>query len=148
MLKCTLGGSEWIGSFQSQTLNESCQYWTGPRRDSRHSLKNAAQDIHKALPHLPHANLNFLYPLDWAEDFHERNDLPDLVRPALWDPFSTSLRILSYQLRTMRLRVVADKTLFWSIDNNYDCTWPNTESMNIMFNNFHPSGSWYFNSHF
>lgn len=46
-LKCRLGGNEWIGNFSSQTLNESCQYWAGLRRDSRHGLEDAVRDIHK-----------------------------------------------------------------------------------------------------
>ncbi|KAL5371573.1 hypothetical protein DPSP01_014175 [Paraphaeosphaeria sporulosa] len=142
-LKCRLGGSEWMGNFKSQTLNESCQDWAGPRRDSRHGFENAVRGIHKALPRLRRVDLDFLFPLEWMEAFPERSTLPNLVHPAPYDPFSSSLRILSHHLRTMHLRVIADDTLFWPTENDNTSTWPNMESMNIMFCNSHPSGLWY-----
>ncbi|KAJ4300877.1 hypothetical protein N0V90_002965 [Kalmusia sp. IMI 367209] len=142
-LECRLSGREWLGSFTSQAMNQSCQDWAGPRRDSRHSLEKAMQGIKKSLPYLRHVRLDFLYPLCWAEDFNQCFPLPDLIKPALSDPFSSSLRVLSHQLRTMDLRVVADETLFWPTESSRD-VWPNMESIHIMFNNSHPSGSWYF----
>jgi hypothetical protein len=145
-LMCRLGGSEWIGNFQSQTLNESCQDWAGPRRDSRHGFEDAVRGIHKALPRLRRVDLDFLCPLEWIENFHERSTLPNLVHPAPYDPFSSSLRILSHHLRIMHLRVLADNTLFWPAEDDNSSTWPNMESMNIMFSNAHPSGLWYISS--
>jgi hypothetical protein len=66
-----------------------------------------------------------------------------MVNPAPYDIFSSSLRILSYQLRTMRLRVIADKTLFWPEDNSVPY-WPNLESISVMFHMASPFGKWYF----
>lgn len=144
-LNCHLGGIEWRGSFLSQAMNESCQDWAGPRRNSRHDFAKAMDGIKKALPLLRHVQLDFLYPYHWPETFDHRLPLPDLVKPALSDPFSSSLRALSHQLRTMDIRVVADETLFWPVVGSCEeCIWPNMQSINIMFCNAHPSGSWYF----
>ncbi|KAF2437308.1 hypothetical protein P171DRAFT_437726 [Karstenula rhodostoma CBS 690.94] len=147
-LVCRLGGREWLGSFHSHAMRESCSDWAGPRRDSRHDFAKALHNINEALPHLRYIQLNFLYPLRWVEEFDHHLALPDLVKPGLFDPFSSALRSLSYQLRTMDLRVVADETLFWPTGGSEDeCVWPNMRKMNIMFNNSHPSGSWYFGGH-
>jgi hypothetical protein len=145
-LQCRLGGDEWLGSFESQAMNESCQDWLGPRRDSRHDFGKAYKGQEGvALPCLRHVQLDFLYPLHWVEDFDQRVALPNLVKPALSDLFSTSLRILSYHLRTMSLRVVADETLFWPLDSSCETPfWPNMEIISIMFHMSTPSGSWYF----
>lgn len=147
-LKCSLGGTEWFGNFLNEALKSSCQDWAGPRRDSRHGFGDAIRGIHEALPRLRSIDLDFLCPLKYMEFFDERSSwpsiLPDLVHPAPYDPFSSSLRILSQHLRTMHLRVIADDTLFWPTENDNTITWPNMESMNIMFSNSHPSGLYYF----
>jgi hypothetical protein len=77
------------------------------------------------------------------ENFDQQKALPNLTKPAMYDPFSSSLRILSYQLRTMNLHVVADESLFWPVDGSIP-SWPNLESINVMFHMSTPSGSWYF----
>lgn len=45
----------------------------------------------------------------------------------------------------MKLRVVADTTLFWPTDSGLATPpWPNLESIHVMFHMATPSGSWYF----
>ncbi|KAF2449584.1 hypothetical protein P171DRAFT_404960 [Karstenula rhodostoma CBS 690.94] len=140
-LQCVVGGNEWVGSFSSQSMNESCHDCPGPRRDSRHDFENAVL----LPPRLREVKLGFLRQFSWAEDWDERLVIPNLVQLALFDPFSTSLRLLSYQLRRMNLHVIADHTLFWPGDRSEAMPlWPNMESMNITFHISHPSGSWYF----
>lgn len=58
-----------------------------------------------ALTVLQHVHLDFLYPYIRVEYIDQRSALPNLLSPAPYDPFSSSLRLLSYQLRTMSLRV-------------------------------------------
>ncbi|KAF2706353.1 hypothetical protein K504DRAFT_459648 [Pleomassaria siparia CBS 279.74] len=140
-LQCRMGGDEWFSGFSSPAMSNSCQDWAGPRRDSR-------QDFCKALhtmPSLRHVQLDFLWPIDTVDNIDQRLALPDLVAPAIYDTFSTSLRLLSQNLRTMSLRVCADETLFWPNDDNSNAPfWPNMESLNIMFHMSKPSGAWYF----
>ena len=145
-LQCRVGGDEWLGCFESPSIIENSEDWPGPRRDSRHDFGKACEGFEGvALQCLRHVQLDFLYPLYWVENLDQRLALPNLVKPALFDPFSSSLRILSYQLRTMSLRVVADETLFWPLDSSTKTPfWPNMESMNVMFHMSAPSGSWYF----
>ncbi|KAF1962874.1 hypothetical protein CC80DRAFT_521817 [Byssothecium circinans] len=134
-LQCKLGADEWLGSFSSEALRYITHDWEGPRRDSRHGFGKAYKLI--TLPTtLRHVHLDFLYPLRCVEQI-------DQPWPALLDPLSTSLHLLSYQLRTMSLHVVADETLFWPSDGETPA-WPNLESLNVMFHMSTPSGSWYF----
>jgi hypothetical protein len=65
---------------------------------------------------LRHARLDFLYPRSHIQYIDQRMPMPELMDPSLCDPFSTSIRIFSQQLRTMYLSVVADATLFWPGD--------------------------------
>jgi hypothetical protein len=125
-------------------LRSATRNWEGPRRDSRHDFGKALESLTAALPCLRHAQLDFLYPLNHVERIDQRLALPNLTKPAIYDPFSTSLRLLSYQLRTMNLRVVADKTLFLPADGSTPY-WPNLKSINVMFHMSTSSGSWYFN---
>jgi hypothetical protein len=143
-LKCNIGGDEWIPNISEEEegqVRHTTQDWPGLRRDTRHDFSKALGDI--ALPTLRHAQLDFIYPLTRAEWIDQRLAMPDLTKPALYDPFSSSLRLLSYQLRTLRLRVVADETLFWPSDGSVPF-WPNLESLSVMFHMVTPSGSWYF----
>ena len=143
-LRCNIGGDEWQTGFRSEALRSATRDWEGPRRDSRHDFGKALENLTVALPYLRHAQLDFLYPLNHVEGIDQRLALPNLTKPAIYDPFSTSLRILSYQLRTMNLRVVADKTLFLPDDGSIP-SWPNLESINVMFHMSTSSGSWFFN---
>jgi hypothetical protein len=145
-LQCKIGGDEWFSGQGAEAedieaANLIRKDWEGPRRDSRHDFAKAVQDA--ALPCLRHAQLDFIYPIDESDWIDQRRSMPNLTQPATYDPFSTSLRILSYQLRTMKLRVVADKTLFWPA-NSSTPSWPNLESVSVMFHMVTPAGTWYF----
>lgn len=72
---------------------------------------------------------------------HQNKELPDLVGPGTKDPFSSSLRILSNNLRQVQLRVMADDTLFWS-DSDVP-SWSNLEILDVMFHIACPTGRWY-----
>jgi hypothetical protein len=142
-LHCMIGGDEWHGSFDDEGLRNVTRDYAGPRRDSRHDFGKTLDKI--ARPCLRHVELDFLYPLDHVKQIDQRQTLPNLVKPAAFDPFSTSLRLLSYQLRSMKLCVVADETLFWPTEGNGSTpAWPNLEDINVMFHMSTPSGSWYF----
>lgn len=69
--------------------------------------------------------------------------MPNLVIPTLKDPFSTSLRILSYRLQEIKLRAQVDETLFWPEDSSTP-TWLHLQRVFIMFHMVSPSGGWYF----
>ena len=142
VLKCNIGGDEWTRGLNVEEARYSTQDWPGPRRDSRHDFAKATQVIQ--LPtSLSHVNLDFIYPIHKADWIDQRLQMPDLVKPAIYDPFSSSLRLLSYQLRTMKLNVVADETLFWPADGSTP-SWPKLESLSVMFHMASPSGAWYF----
>lgn len=142
-LHCMIGGDEWHGSFESESLRHITRDCAGPRRDSRNDFRKAIDEVH--LPSLRHVELDFLYPLDHVRRVDQRRIFPNLVRPAAFDPFSTSLRLLSYQLRSMKICVVADETLFWPTEGlGSTPAWPNLERINVMFHKSTPSGSWYF----
>ncbi|KAJ4358717.1 uncharacterized protein N0V89_003301 [Didymosphaeria variabile] len=142
-LTCKVGGGEWHGSFVNEGLRHITRDWAGPRRDSRHDFRKAL--VEGALSSLRHVDLDFLYPLDLTESIDQRRSLPNLVKPAAFDPFSTSIRLLSYQLRSMKLCVVADETLFWpTVRDGSTPAWPNLKSIDVMFHIAAPSGSWYF----
>ncbi|KAJ4351282.1 uncharacterized protein N0V89_006621 [Didymosphaeria variabile] len=125
--------------------------WAATDEDYRHigdNRKEFASAVYNTkLPSsLRYIQLNFM---NKAEDRmnEQRKQLPDLVYPAPFDLFSLSLRLLSYQLRKMEIRVMADETLFWPHSNDSHTSsnfWPNLESLNAMFSVAMPSGSWYF----
>jgi hypothetical protein len=68
---------------------------------------------------------------------------PDLISSTRKDPFSTSLGILSYNLRKLKIRTQVDDTLFWPHDGS-NTTWPHLEELSVMFHMVSPSGAWYF----
>ncbi|KZM23514.1 integral component of membrane [Ascochyta rabiei] len=74
------------------------------------------------------------------------NARPNVITPALFDPFSTSLHILSHQLHTLRLRAVVDEALSRP-------TFPSTspspirsslQRLSIASHTSTASGTWYF----
>ncbi|KAJ4298084.1 hypothetical protein N0V90_005983 [Kalmusia sp. IMI 367209] len=142
LLQCNIAGDEWHTGFHQR-------YWPimkdseGPRRDSRHDFRKALVGFQEAASCLRHAQLDFLFPNDEVRRIDQREALPNLVKPCDYDPLSTSLRILSYPLRTLTLRGVADETLFWPADGSVP-SWPNLESISVMFHLSTPSGTWYF----
>jgi len=140
-LICRVGGDEWYHSIGNNDLRHIARDWASPRRDSRNEFGKTLQET--TLPCLRKAVLDFLYPLFHVEDIDQRIALPNFVKPSRYDIFNTSPCFLSYQLRKMTLRVVADETLFWPGDDSTP-SWPNLQTINIMFHTSTPSGTWYF----
>lgn len=138
-LHCRVGADELLSNtFPScKALRYITQDWVGPRKDS---YSEFAKSLEKALlRNLRHVRIDCFYP----HHIDHRLPMPELVDPSLGDPFSTSLRILSQQLRTMYLCVVADATLFWPGDGSTP-HWPYLEHLHVEFQIYTPSGSWYF----
>jgi hypothetical protein len=140
-LGCKLGGDEWPTSRTCDVAKHFVRDWEGPRRDSRHDFGKGLRVA--ALPNLRIVNLDFINPLFPAEVIDQRQKMPKLTMPAKHDPFSSSLRLLSYQLRRLIIRVIADETLFWPTNGDVP-TWPSLESLSVMFHMTSPSGTWYF----
>ncbi|CAI6337531.1 unnamed protein product [Periconia digitata] len=152
-LKCKLGMCEWTRAswddrVSDENLGQYTRDWDGPRRDSRNGFASALQekyDLGLLPPSLRSVDLDFLYP--WMEVYYadRRDPLANMVEPLLHDHFSSSLRLLSQQLRRMYVRLVADATLFWPNEKNSSTpSWPNLESLEVVFCPASPSGLWYF----
>lgn len=142
-LHCRVGADElYSRAFSSEAIRYITQDWIGLRKDSCSEFVKSLEKI--SLRNLRHARLDFLYPQSHIQYIDQRLPMPELVNPSLCDPFSTSLRIFSQQLRTMYLRVIADATLFWP-GNGGSPHWPNLEHLHVVFHMSSPSGSWYFN---
>ncbi|CAI6333618.1 unnamed protein product [Periconia digitata] len=116
------------------------QDWAGPHRDTRHDFAKAIDSVE--LPSsLKHVDLDFHRG---AEDYMDQNEVrPNLVLPRHYDSFSSGLRMLSSQLVTLSLRIIADQTLFWPTDENAP-NWPNLKYLHVEFTHYSPSGTWYF----
>lgn len=134
-----------IGADEGIVTNEECrQDFPGCNRDARHDFAKAIFTT-KLPDSLRDIQLNFVNNVH--DGVGEQSlQLPNLMHPATFDPFSSSLRTLSYRLRRMELRIMADETLFWPhpSDAKTSAFWPNMEYLNIMFSPSMPSGSWYF----
>ncbi|CAN9411096.1 unnamed protein product [Alternaria alternata] len=146
---CKTGGFEWHPPFCHQggdeEPNRHFQHdWDGPRRDARHDFASAVTRHEAQLPaSLRRANLDFVHPLYRTLDTVQDRMLPNLVRPALYDPFSSSLRLLTNNVRQLRIRAIIDESLF-HIDDSSQPAWPNLEILEVMFHPSRPDGSWYF----
>ncbi|KAH6848461.1 hypothetical protein BKA58DRAFT_72564 [Alternaria rosae] len=118
--------------------------WNGPRRDARHDSPSAVA-LHNAEipPSLQRASLDFINPLKQTLDADQTKLLPNLVGPALYDPFSASVRILTNNLRQLRLWAVVDESLF-RLEDASQSPWSNLEILKIMLHPLRPDGSWYF----
>lgn len=144
-LECRVGGEEWVPNSESAAVSHFFRDAEGCRRDSRHDFATALANVR--LPNSTRSmSLNFMSPAKHMEEVDQRGDLPNLVAPATQgDPFSSSLRMLSHQLRHLELHGVLDKTIFWPSDNATTTpTWPNLESLSVHFYIASPSGAWYF----
>ncbi|KAJ4301307.1 hypothetical protein N0V90_003398 [Kalmusia sp. IMI 367209] len=115
----------------------------GCRRDARNGFAATVQTV-RLPPSLQVMQLDFINEIHKSVQEQIRQ-MPDLVAPRSFDPFSSSLRILSHYLRRMDLHVVADKTLFWPCDGGTP-SWPNMEFLAVLFHIAAPSGEWYFQS--
>jgi hypothetical protein len=144
MFECHTGYDEWAPSYAQEPANQFIWEYDGPRRDTRHHFGKAIipSNIPKSLHRV---DLNFFChaAMTNADHIHHWMATPNLVSPALKDPFSTSLRILSYHLRHLTLSAQVDETLFWPEDNSTP-TWPHLKWIFIMFHMVSPSGAWYF----
>lgn len=140
-INCSIGGDEWLTCNEDYQQRYITKDWAGPRRDTRQAFGRAL--ITTALPELRSARLNFIAPLSISHDFDQLEEFPNLVAPALTDTFSSSMRILSQQLRRFSLTALVDHTLFWPIDGETP-SWPNLEIVNVTFHIMTPSGEWYF----
>jgi hypothetical protein len=143
-LECHVGAQEWDLTYSEEPAKLFLSEYDGPRRDTRHGFGEAVTptNIPKSLQHV---ELNFFGRLSmnlWDKIDHGK-PMPNLVSPFTKDPFSTSLRILSYHLKVLTLRVQADETLFWPEDTSTPA-WPNLQRVYIMFYMVLPSGAWYF----
>ncbi|KAL5388903.1 hypothetical protein DPSP01_002609 [Paraphaeosphaeria sporulosa] len=139
-LHCSIGGDEWLDCNEDYRQRYITKDWAGPRRDSRHDFARILDVAH--ISGLRVARLNFLAPL--AVAFEQREPFPDLVSPARHDPLSSSLRVLSYQLRRFSVIALIDPTLFWPAEGASQF-WPNLQTLHVMFQIVSPSGDWYFN---
>lgn len=135
-------GMGWTGNAKKELENIYRFDWVGPLRDSRHNFAKSLETT--TLPQtLREVSLNFIGQepeIPFRVD--QRAILPNLISPAQFDIFSSSLRVLSQQLRRMMLWVIADDTLFWP--RNGATSWPNLETLSVQFQLSCPSGQWYF----
>jgi hypothetical protein len=143
-LECHVGSQEWDPPYSEEPAKLFLCEYDGPRRDTRHGFEKAITptNIPKSLQRV---ELNFFCRLsmkEWDCVDHGK-PMPNLVSPFSIDPFSTSLRILSYHLKELTLRIQADETLFWPEDTSIP-TWPNLQRVFIMFYMVSPLGAWYF----
>lgn len=138
-LGCELGTEEWPLTEEDPARQHFKFDFEGCKKDARHDFAKALDTA--AMPKsLRHVQLDFMLGCELRE---QEKQLPDIVAPYPYDIFSSSLRVLASQLRVMQIRVVADETLFWPSDGTVAC-FPILESVDISFNPFSPSGSWYF----
>jgi hypothetical protein len=140
-LGCEIGIDEWTSS-KDEALAHYRHNHVGPLRDTRHDFGQAILNV-KLPSALQCVQLHFISYIP-GEINEQRCSPPNLVEPAPYDFFSSSLSLLSPNLKDMELRVMADKTLFWPHDNDKGSTWPNLERLNVMIHIRSPSGSWYF----
>ncbi|KAJ8115789.1 hypothetical protein OPT61_g2644 [Boeremia exigua] len=140
-LRCKVGADEWTNR-ADEALEHYKHNHRGPSRDTRDEFSRAVCDI-KLPASLQQVQLDFINDISSATSEQCRTP-PNLVEPNTHDTFSSSLSLLSTNLTKLELRVMADKTLFWPHDGATTPTWPNLESLNVMFHIAAPSGSWYF----
>ena len=140
-LECHMGMGEWNTNYRNEPAKLFIEEYDGPRRDTRQDLRKAITpaNIPKSLRLV---ELDFFsgYAMHAADNVYHWMATPDLVSPALKDPFSTSIRMLSYNLRKLTLQVQADDTLFWPKDGSTP-TCPNLQDLFVMFHIISPSGA-------
>lgn len=143
-LECHVGVDEWSPNYVDEPANLFPWEYDRPRRDTRLESGKALLST-QVSEHLQGVELGFFCRLckSQANAIHQYIPQPNLIGSASVDLFSSSLRILSYQLRELSLRVQADKTLFWPGDTSIP-EWPNLQRIQIMFHMVSPSGSCYF----
>ncbi|KAH6672004.1 hypothetical protein B0J14DRAFT_669508 [Halenospora varia] len=143
-LGCKLLSDDCTTDLGSKSIRHYTRNWEGPHRDTRHDFAKALQDLGSKLPtSLNEVQLDFIDHVTLADGIDQRQPLPNMTKPVLYDLFSSSLRLLSNQLRKLKLGAVVDETLFCSAEGSAPF-WPNLESLEIMFHMATPKGNWYF----
>jgi hypothetical protein len=139
------GGYEWYPKMEDEEPAKHYEHdWEGPRRDSRHDFATAVTSYISQFPSsLKRASLDFLSPLERTTNIHHYMALPDLVSPLQRDPFSSSLCLISTNLRQLRICAMVDDSLFGSGDGDPPFG-PNLEIFEVMFHLARPDGKWYF----
>jgi hypothetical protein len=139
------GGHEWHRYRADDRPVEWFEHdWEGPRRDSRHDFAKLIQAPEFQLPSsLRRASLDFMSPIERTIDIHHEKYMPNLITPSAIDPFSSSLLLLSRNLRQLRIRAVVDQSLFCP-ESDHVSAWFNLEVLEIMFHIARPDGGWYF----
>lgn len=141
-LGCCIGSDEWERKWMTKGERYISRDWAGPRKDTRKDFARALESAN--LPKsLRRINLNFLYRVDDVTNIDHNDAQPNMVFPAISDSFGTSLHHLSHNLRSVTLGVIADESLFWP-EGGCVASWPNLESLVVMFHIVTPSGRWYF----
>jgi hypothetical protein len=143
-LECHIGSQEWDPPYPEEPAKSFLCEYNGPRRDTRHGFGKAVTST--SIPQsLQHVELDFFCRLsmEYWDNIDHLKSMPNLVSPSLKGPFSTSLRVLSYHLKQLTLRVQTDETLFWP-ESALTPAWPNLQIIFIMFHLVSPSGAWYF----
>jgi hypothetical protein len=142
-LECHMGQDEWTPSYAEEPASLFVWEYDGPRRDTRHDFSKALTS--NMNQRVRRADLDFLCrgAMMEADRINHCTAMPNLASPFSKDPFSSSLRIMSYHLREMTIRAQVDDTLFWPGDNSTP-HWPNLEYVFLLFHMVSPSGAWYF----
>lgn len=114
-LGCKVGADEWLRSgdpYQEHFMHG----FPGCKCDTRKGFANVLRDV----------------------------DLPAALKyvqlPRPFDSFSSSLRLLSSQLRRLDLHVMADDTLSWAPADTETPLWPDLEIFPILLHFSSPSG--------
>jgi hypothetical protein len=143
-LFCSIGGDEWLACNEDYRQRYVTKDWAGPRRDSRQEFARALSA--HPISGLKDARLDFIAPFGpfrGGPYFNQLEAFPNLITPAKHDIFSSSLRVLSYQLRRLSIKAIVDPTLFWPADGASP-SWDNLEVLNVSFHIMTPAGDWYF----
>ena len=147
-LECRMGQDEWTPSYPEEPASLFVWEYDGPRRDTRHDFSRAIESKSTSMPKsLRTIELDFLCreAMFVADQINHLRAMPNLVLPLSKDPFSSSLRILSYHLQQMTLRAQVDDALFWPGDGDGTTPhWPLLQYIFLMFHMVSPSGDWYF----
>jgi hypothetical protein len=145
-LECHMGQDEWNPSYPEEPASLFKHEYDGPRRDARYNFGEAFTSTADVLKSLQSMELDFLCRevMTRAESINHWKAQPNLVGPLSKDPFSSSLRIMSYHVTEMAIRAQIDDTLFWPGDGFETPHWPNLQYFFLMFHMVSPSGAWYF----
>ncbi|CAI6330993.1 unnamed protein product [Periconia digitata] len=142
-LGCKLhGGSAWTTAISGDAPRHYRRIWAGPLRDTRLDFAKAVAEAEMPST-LRQAQLDLLGSMHDAEEIDQSQPLPNLAGSRAHDPFSTSLRLLSHNLRRLEIKAVADAALLWPTDGR-TTSYPNLESVTIALHMSSPSGHWYF----